>query len=58
VNHQNIQPSSIIVNSQGEIKLMDLPSLDPKNSGYNRMMISNDYYAALSPELLNALYIR
>jgi len=37
---------------------MDLPSLDSKNSGYNRMMISNDYYAPLSPELLSALYIR
>lgn len=37
---------------------MDLPCFDTKNSGYNRMMISNDYYAPLSPELLSSLYIR
>ena len=46
------------MNGSGEIKLMDLPVYEEKNSGYNRMMISNDYYAPLSPELLSALYIR
>jgi serine/threonine protein kinase len=58
ISHQNIQPACIIVNGSGEIKLMDLPSFEDKNTGYNRMMISNDYYAPLSPELLSALYIR
>lgn len=37
---------------------MDLPAFDPRNSGYNRMMLSNDYYAPVSPELMTGLYSR
>ena len=55
ITHGDIQPATIMVTQNGNVKLMDIIVLGPKGTGYYRMLMNSEYCSPLSPQLLEGL---
>ena len=56
--HGDIQPSNIVIEENGFIKLFDNSLINYSKNGYLKMVYSSTYTSALSPQLLEALKTR
>lgn len=59
INHGDVQPFFVMLDSQGNIRLVDFMCYQGnKNSGLMRMLQTNTHYSPIAPELLPVLKAR